>query len=225
MGILSINSFFNALIIWIAGSRCFSFFKIKCVLSSNLDGNMLQLLLGPLSLKPYLIWFHVIKALFYELWLESNLRIFNNKGHLLWFESFNSACLKAFKKVKALWTNLIMTFFWNLWKERNQRVFMVKTQTLLGSSEILLSAPFFASYSHTSLIINWEGLLCTSWTTHQWNCLLSRKKIKILVHSFQIICSLFFSWHFTYIGMFIFLFSCFVVLCQIFTPKWRLYLF
>ena len=73
-----------------------------------------------------------------------------------------------FKNPKALsWKNLIMTFFWNMWKERNQRIFAEKTQTCAKLFNIVVYqakswcklSNIFTSYSHTSLIANWEGLL------------------------------------------------------------------
>ena len=54
--------------------------------------------------------------------------------------------------------------FWNLWKERDQRVFTEKIQTYTKLFDnVIYHAIFwcklsniFASYSHTSLIVDWE---------------------------------------------------------------------
>lgn len=56
---------------------------------------MLQLLLGPLvAPKSKILWVNAIKALFLELWLERNQRIFHDM-HLDWLDRFESACLKV----------------------------------------------------------------------------------------------------------------------------------
>ena len=105
-----------------------------------------------------------------NLWIKI-LNIF--EGHLTFPKEVKDLLDMAlmyhpFKNAKALlWRNIIMASFWNLWKERNQIVLPRKrhTYTKLFNNVVYHSISWcklsniLDSYSHTSLFVNWEGLL------------------------------------------------------------------